>query len=118
MKTLKNDHSSDRVTACNNARYHRTLSPNQGSCESPVRFHGIFCSDARRRVYAAARTLMEVVNNLTGKSAIVLVPDTGEPRRTETAGRRTFNRYGERFFFAGVWTPDGARGHGEKERHH
>jgi hypothetical protein len=39
---------------------------------------------------------MEVVNNLTGKSAIVLVPDTGEPRRTETAGRRTFNRYGER----------------------
>jgi len=58
-----------------------------------------------------ARNLIQIVNNQTGKSALVLVPDTGEPRRTETAGRLTFHRYADRYFFSGVWTPDGIRGH-------
>jgi hypothetical protein len=59
---------------------------------------------------SAARNMIQIINHETGKSALVLLPDTDAPKGTGT-GRVTFNRYEDRYFFSGVWTPDGLRGH-------
>jgi len=58
---------------------------------------------------SAAHNLIQIVNHETGKSALILLPDTDAPKGT-AEGRVTFHRYEDRYFFSGVWTPNGLHG--------
>jgi hypothetical protein len=56
--------------------------------------------------------LIQIMNSDTHRSVLVLAPSTnsiykGKP--TEP-GKVIFHRYGDRYFFSEVWTPDGLRG--------
>jgi len=56
--------------------------------------------------------LIQLRNDETGKSVLVLAPrtlsaHTGSDSETGTV---IFHRYGDRYFFSEVWTPNGVRG--------
>jgi hypothetical protein len=61
----------------------------------------------------AAGHVIQIVNNETGKSVLVLAPcmnSSYKGKATDT-GKVIFDRYGDRYFFSEVWTPYGLRGH-------
>ena len=54
---------------------------------------------------------IKFVNRETFKSAVVLMRGKNAPHGNEGAsGKLTFHRYGEEYYFAGVWTPSGLHG--------
>jgi len=57
--------------------------------------------------------IIQMLNVATGQSILVNAPGAlaiHEGYSEETA-RLIFHRYGDRYFFSEVWTPDGLRGH-------
>lgn len=65
------------------------------------------------RSLAGPSGLMQLTNNETRKSILVLAPCTGASHDNAKAatGEIGFHRYGDRYFFADVWTPNGLSGH-------
>ena len=54
---------------------------------------------------------IQITNHDTRKSVMVLVHANNAPYgKDETTGKVTFHRYGDQYYFAGVWTPNGLRG--------
>lgn len=54
---------------------------------------------------------IQIVNNETRKSVLVMAPDTlGRNGKPTDTGKVIFHKYGDRYFFSEVWTPSGLRG--------
>jgi hypothetical protein len=55
--------------------------------------------------------VIQIRNTQTGKSAFVLASGSSSTQVGDrTTGKVIFHRYGDRYFFSEVWTPDAVRG--------
>ena len=57
--------------------------------------------------------VIQMQNVATGESVLLNAPGALATHKGsgEETGKLIFHRYGDRYFFAEVWTPDGLRGH-------
>jgi hypothetical protein len=57
--------------------------------------------------------IIQMLNVETGESTLVLAPSLVSTYKGngEKTGKLIFHRYGDRYFFSEVWSPDGLRGH-------
>ena len=61
---------------------------------------------------STANGVIQMLNVETGKSVLVSAPASLSIHKGQAAerGMIIFHRYGDRYFFSEVWTPDGVRG--------
>ena len=59
---------------------------------------------------SAQSDMIRIVNDETRKSVMVLALHTGTDHSKAATGKVIFHRYGDRYFLAGVWTPNGLDG--------
>ena len=63
------------------------------------------------RALSSSSQVIQIRNNQTGQSAMVLAPSSGSTEvKDKSIGKVIFNRYGDHYFFSEVWTPDSLRG--------
>jgi hypothetical protein len=57
--------------------------------------------------------VIQILNRQTGESILVNAPSMLSTHKGKEAesGKIIFHRYGDRYFFSEVWTPNGLRGH-------
>ena len=55
--------------------------------------------------------IIQMLNIETRESILVLAPSLVSTYKGNGEGKVIFHRYGDRYFFSEVWTPDGLRGH-------
>ncbi len=57
--------------------------------------------------------VIQILNVATRESILVLAPSSVSTYKDngEKTGKLIFHRYGDRYFFSEVWTPDGLRAH-------